>query len=652
VSFLSPISALIAAAVAVPILLLLYVLKLRRRRLRLASTLLWQRTFEDLQVNVPFQRLRFSILLLLQGLVLLLLLLALAEPVMKSDIEPASRVILLIDRSASMNATDVEPADDGTSRTRLDEAKATAQRLVDRLTSTSEPVRVMIITFGTQARSALGFETRADVLMETIEAIEPTDEQADLDAALQLAGVFAARDEASAEQSPDVVLISDGAIPAPDDPMGFRLRTGRFRFVQVGPDPNEDVDNVGIVALSARRDYNDPAQVIVFVRLISTRPAPTDASITLSLDDRPGPVRAVTIDPATGSAPGEATATFTLNLPGGAVIRVRHNVRDVLPTDDTAAVVLPASARPRFALVHGASGPDPFLYELLSEFEPQTLRVLSLEAYEQLDPQQLDLGRLFDLVVFDRVSPERLPGIPTASFGAVPSGIETTEPDRPGGHRILSWDRRHPLMRHVSLENLTYADFGALVLPTGSTALATGPDGPVIALIPARGAQHVVVGFPLRQSNWPIDVSIAVFMQNMVDYLTLARTGQSSIVYRPGEPIPVRVSPNVDRIEIEGPIEMTVEAEPGGAMTLPALRRVGLYSILGVEPPAQVVAVSMLSDAETNIRPRSELTVNARTERATSPASAAPRGIWPWFIALALAIVVVEWLVYCRLLRM
>ena len=48
-SFLSLWSALVATAIAVPLLLLLYVLRLRRRRLRMPSTLLWEKSFEDLQ---------------------------------------------------------------------------------------------------------------------------------------------------------------------------------------------------------------------------------------------------------------------------------------------------------------------------------------------------------------------------------------------------------------------------------------------------------------------------------------------------------------------------------------------------------------------------------------------------------------------------
>ena len=85
-SFLQPwYIPMIAAGMAVPPLVLLYFLKLRRREVPIASTLLWKRAVQDLQVNSPFQRLRSNLLLILQLLILLAAIMAIAEPVMNAD---------------------------------------------------------------------------------------------------------------------------------------------------------------------------------------------------------------------------------------------------------------------------------------------------------------------------------------------------------------------------------------------------------------------------------------------------------------------------------------------------------------------------------------------------------------------------------------
>src|SRR5690242_18346362 len=99
--------ALGATAIAVPALLILYFLKLRRREMVVASTILWRKAIQDLQVNAPFQRLRRNLLLLLQLLILLALLLAFSRPVTSYRPPPGAVSVILIDRSASMAAKDM-----------------------------------------------------------------------------------------------------------------------------------------------------------------------------------------------------------------------------------------------------------------------------------------------------------------------------------------------------------------------------------------------------------------------------------------------------------------------------------------------------------------------------------------------------------------
>src|SRR5215471_12070294 len=63
-----------------PAIVALYFLKLKRQPLEVPSTYLWKRSIEDLHVNSLWQRLRQSLLMFLQLLLVALAMLALLRP--------------------------------------------------------------------------------------------------------------------------------------------------------------------------------------------------------------------------------------------------------------------------------------------------------------------------------------------------------------------------------------------------------------------------------------------------------------------------------------------------------------------------------------------------------------------------------------------
>ena len=105
--FLTPLF-LLLGLLAGPIILL-YMLRLRRQEMRVSSTLLWQKLLRDREANAPWQRLRRNLLLILQLLILAFLVLALARPFIPVSTVVSGNVVVLLDASASMQATDVEP---------------------------------------------------------------------------------------------------------------------------------------------------------------------------------------------------------------------------------------------------------------------------------------------------------------------------------------------------------------------------------------------------------------------------------------------------------------------------------------------------------------------------------------------------------------
>ena len=126
-----------------PLILLLYFLKLRRAPLEVPSTYLWTRTIEDLHVNSIWQRLRNSLLLLLQLLLAFLLLLACLQPGCEGEDIQGERFIFLVDNSSSMSAKDA-PGD----KTRLEYTKEQIRNMID---SMARDASAMIISFSNES---------------------------------------------------------------------------------------------------------------------------------------------------------------------------------------------------------------------------------------------------------------------------------------------------------------------------------------------------------------------------------------------------------------------------------------------------------------------------------------------------------------------
>ena len=114
-------------ALVPPAIVALYFLKLKRQPLEVPSTYLWSRTIEDLHVNSIWQRLRQSLLLFLQLLLVALIVIACTRPGWRGSQLTGERFIFLIDTSASMSATDVKP-------TRLESAKEQILGLIEQMT--------------------------------------------------------------------------------------------------------------------------------------------------------------------------------------------------------------------------------------------------------------------------------------------------------------------------------------------------------------------------------------------------------------------------------------------------------------------------------------------------------------------------------------
>lgn len=662
-SLLNPIPALILAGLVVPALLLLYFLKLRRKEEWIGSTLLWRSAAEDLQANAPFQRLRASWLLFLQLLLLALLLAALARPIFgRRDASAAPRVIMLIDVSASMGAAPPRSAADGPSRaddppSRLERAQRTALRMLDRLSRRGEGAQVMVIAFASRARLVQPFTSDLRLARAAIETLEVLEEPGLLGPALRLAETYAGPEESDDSTAPPrTILLSDGRF-ADDRTPSYGGGVVEFLSAAPGAEERDDSANVGITFLAARRDVLDPQQVDVLCGVASTDTALRSIRVEAFIDDAPLDAQVVALEATSADAPAEGLARFRFTIPSGGVLRCSIAHRDSLAADNAAGLVLAPPSPAAILVVHpdDEPAPDAYLMSVVSELPLYLVESWPAARFEAATSAGAALatagGEAFRLVIFDRVSASRPPALPSLSFGARPPltglSLMPAEAEQPG-RRILSWSRQHPVMASVGLDTIAIADRRRISLPEQEgEVLALAEGGPIIALVEPRGGQrHLVVSFDLRQSNWPLHVSFAIFIQNAADYLTSRGAADAGWMIRTGEAVNVRAARGAATVELTGPQSRSIDVRGDGSVTLGPLDRVGVYRATGLPPEHTPVIANLLSETESDLRPVEEVRIGQEAASAQSLDRSTPRELWPWFVAAALALLGVEWVVY------
>jgi hypothetical protein len=669
-SFLNFWPAALATAMVVPSLLVLYFLKLRRREVPISSTLLWRKAIQDLQVNAPFQKLRRNLLLFLQLALLLLLCLALARPVVNVTPSAGKMTVLLIDRSASMSAKDVD------GHTRLDEAKKRAKEVVASMTRDS---MAMVIAFDDLPEVTQKFTTDGAALRNAIDSVQPTDRRSRLKVAYQLAE---AQSNFNPEQlrttmRPDVWLFSDGRVL---DAKEVNIRAN-LNYDRVG---TEQAKNIGIVAMSAKRNYQNPAEVQVFLRLANygTEPVNSDVQLSIAPIDPAKPselkwqvsrVAGTSLVPERWTdAERERAAKeqrivardsveFKMELATGAVLKVEQMNKegDQLAADDAAQVVVPPPKTLKVLLVTNGNY---FLERVMESLNLQQPDVMTTDAYEAAwaDPKK-DPSK-YDVILFDAYAPKRLPSAGSfIHFGSVPDGLGL-KAEKNGDEfvkvedgKFLDWKRDHPILRHLGLQKVHVGDALKLTLPQEAEVLAEGVKGPLIVLDREGRQTHLIIAFDLWQSDWPVRVSFPVFMQNAMEFLALGSEMGVRESYPPGATPRIpraqlnRVDENLKELTLRGPTgSRTIPVTGTGDFALPSLNHVGVYTLDPPVPQFEQIAVNLLDPSESNLLPLKD----APGGVGQSVARAAGKSrleLWWWIIACAgIPLLLIEWWVYTR----
>lgn len=684
-TFLGPIAGSVFVYVAIAAAVLAvgaYIIKMRRRRFEVPWVALWKRVLEQKDANALWKQLKRLISLLLILLIIALVLFAALDPTLGVSDRKARSVVVLIDASASMKTMD---GNESGTQSRMDVAKEKADRLIDSMGGGDV---AMVVKVDGQATPMSRFTNDKAILHKLIngvgggkqgtlllDGITASDTPADLTRALG-----AAADALRDRKNPLIVLISDGAFPEPqlgqvewDKKSGVKVNLPGeppaqknlaaidlsgidVRYMPVG----NRSDNVGIIAFNVRRYIANKAAYEVFVEIQNFGSTPAKRKLLIQNGSNPVDQRDIEL------AAGQRIRRVYEKLPASddnklqAVLRPVEGTggSDAFPLDDFAYALLPARKKQKVLMVT----------------EDNLFLEGALLVYDNVDPLKVKPAEYkanpaiadgMDVVVFDDYTPEVIPPAPTSLLYFHPTGEHSPFKVRSelSNPRITEIDEDHPVMRWVTMSDV-YTDKSntfAIDPKLGESAVAYSVRDAIVAAKRDGRRKILAFGFSLPAANresatdLPMRVAFPMLLVNTLDWfagdqadlLTTYATGRR-------ERIPLDGAVNAEVAEVTAP-DGTITRTPvlDGLATFYG-NRVGYYDVTALDKDGKPVATialaaNLASVQESEIQPSTQLSLGGKKLDAPEAfAITRSQKLWWYFIAIAMLLILAEWVTYHR----
>jgi hypothetical protein len=601
--------------------LVLYILKLRRRIAAVPFSPLWERILRDKEATTLFSRLKRLVSLLLQLALLALLVLALGDPRAAESLLAGRTVVVLVDASASMQATDVAP-------NRLAAAKEEVKKLVAGLGGAD---RMLVAQMDAMVTPMGPMTSDTSALDRELGAVQATDARADFPRALRFA-----TDVLRGAPRGEVVVVSDGALGEPSDASGaVHLGAAKVSYVRVG----KGARNVGITQFSVRRYPIDKSRYEVMLELTNTGTESENVELQLLGDGALVDVSQLTL------RAGERLPRFYPQLSGAsrtleAKIALADGSHDDLAADDHAYALLPARRRAKVLVVTEG---DTYLDAALLLDEYLDVTDVAPAGYQGRAAEP------WDAVIFDRVTPAEpartnaLYLDPAGPGAPVKVGGELKQP------AFDKLDRKHPVLRFLALDDVNIAVGRKLAPEPGDKVLGASDGGasPILVAGTRAGHKFVAVGFDVRDSDLPLRVAWPLFVLDCIDwftdedaqYLSSLRTGE---VWR----LPVGESSAQASLKLPDGSSESVPVHEGRAVLLG--ERAGFYELTAGAQTSSFAA-NLLDASESAIAPQDRLVVDGKDAGVVEGFHVGVRReIWIYLLLAAALLSVLEWATYHR----
>ncbi|QDG54124.1 VWA domain-containing protein [Persicimonas caeni] len=617
ISTILTIAGVVAAGVTV-----LYILKLRKRRIQVPFSHLWGRVLEKKRRQSDFWRkFRRFLSWLLHILMAALIAFALADPHLEEEEVRGRHILLLVDNSASMAATDVSGGAD-----RMDVAR---QKALEILETVGAEDRIMLVAFNDQIQPLSPFVAEASIIEQPLRQIKTTATGTSYKDALGFAA-----DSLRDTSNGHLVLISDGSGLSEETFEEFDFGEGtKLTHLKIG----ESSGNVAVTAFNVRRYVANKLDYELFVQVKNYFDRAVEAELQIHADGRLVDTKPLSLQP------GETMQRF---YPSQAVsgekleARVRltsRDARDVFPLDDRAFAMLPSIRKVRVLAV---SDGNLFL-------EGPLLLNPNLEV-ERIKPDQYtpDRSKGFDVTIFDSVAPA-LPqegnfvffdppaeGSPWEQRGDIDDPIITAVKDS------------HPLMRWITLKDLNIGAATSWRTGRWDSTVAASFGKPLIVTRKRDNLNLIGVAFDIRNSDMPLRVAFPVFMINVVDYFTL---DDDSYIpnYTTGDTWAVDVAKGADKATVTTPTGEQTEVPVYNGRAVFNGDQTGFYTVATADE-TKTIAANLSNLRESRIAPGDLELGKAKVDQDADSLIFERNELWIWAILALVLLLLIEWATYNR----
>ncbi len=571
-----------------PILFIPYLIRRRPRRI-VFSSLLLLREFPSGPSRRLWGRLRIPLLFFLQLLFLLLLVLALGEPVY--TIRPPQNLAVVLDNSASMQALEGPES-------RFDIAKKEARELIRNLPNETRVNLFIAVPKPERIGGPLFTPQEALALIDTVSPYDLGDSYGDYGELLSQMARDSSYDR--------VYFLTDHPVQGQGE---------RISVISVG----QPQENLAITSFHLTRGSFGSSRLRARIEVTNFSSKRQTVRVTLKGGGRTLSRQTQTV------SPGKILEVSFEGFPFYPYYETELEPNDALPLDNRRFAVPPES---RGLSILGIS-PRPRALGSLRSIPGLTLKVISPDEYEKITGGQRTLE------IFHFSTPSVLPQS-HALFILPPKENPLVFLERPVSRPVISsWRDPHPLTRYVNFA-LFRPPYARPLRPRSlSDDIIQIPEGALAVALERGGFRYLVLGFDpfpyLGRRNLPV----SIFTLNLLGWFREESTGISTTT---GNPLQfsgrrktmMLLAPNGDEIPIKG-----------GSNIFPRTFFQGIYQLKG-DGKKELKAVNFLNNKESDLANPSP--VNLERAARSAGGRSITFSLWPSLLLFSLFLLFLEWL--------